>query len=51
MERKVRALKKEEKMMGDQDRTKRKCRSGIKLKKPKQPNTENAMQYSTKYQT
>lgn len=32
MERKVRALNKEEKM-GDQDRTSRKCKSGIKLKK------------------
>lgn len=50
MERKVGALNKEEKMTGDQDRTRRKCKSGIKLKKPKQPNTENAMQYSTKYQ-
>lgn len=50
MERKVRTLNKEEKMMGEQDRTRRKCKSGINLKENKQTNTGNAMQYSTKHQ-
>lgn len=50
MERKVRTLNKEEKTMGVQDRTRRKCKSGINLKKPKRPNTGNAKQYSTIFQ-